>query len=39
MTGLEEAFMAGMMLAFFTWGVIKIVLMNFREEREQKKTL
>lgn len=39
MTGLEEAFTAGMMLAFFTWGVCKIVLMNIREEREQKKTL
>lgn len=25
MTGVEEAFAAGMMLAFFTWGVIKIV--------------
>lgn len=37
MTGLEEAFMAGMMLAFFTWGVFKIVLMNFREEKCAKK--
>ncbi|CZQ88599.1 Hypothetical protein TFLO_1029 [Trichococcus flocculiformis] len=39
MNDLEAAFTAGMMLAFFTWGVCKIVLMEFREEREQKKTL
>ncbi|SLM50857.1 Hypothetical protein TPAS_529 [Trichococcus pasteurii] len=35
MNDLEAAFTAGMMLAFFTWGVCKIVLKNLREEWNQ----
>ena len=39
MNELQEALMAGVMLSWLTWGTLKIVLMNFREENEQKKSL
>jgi hypothetical protein len=32
MSGLEESFIAGIMLAWLTIGVLKIVAMNFKEE-------
>ena len=35
MNDLEAAFTAGMMLAFFTWGVCKIVLKNLMKEWNQ----
>lgn len=35
MNGLQEAFTAGMMLAFFTWGVCKIVVKNLMKEWNQ----
>ena len=32
MTGLEEVFLSGMLVAWLTIGVLKIVAMNFKEE-------
>lgn len=32
MNELQEALMAGVMLSWLTWGTLKIVLMNFRED-------
>ncbi|SLM50877.1 Hypothetical protein TPAS_549 [Trichococcus pasteurii] len=35
MNGLEEAFTAGIMLSVLTWGTLKIVVKNIREEWNQ----
>ena len=32
MNELQEALMAGVLLSWLTWGKLKIVLMNFRED-------
>lgn len=37
MNELQEALMAGVLLSWLTWGTLKIVLMNFREEKNAKK--
>lgn len=37
MNELQEALMAGVMLSWLTWGTLKIVLMNLKEEKTWEK--
>jgi hypothetical protein len=36
MSGLDEALLTGIMLSGLTWGTLKVIIMNFREEGTKK---
>lgn len=36
MSGLDEALLTGIMLSGLTWGTLKVIIMNFREESTKK---